>query len=109
MRPQKPAIDKLVAVARQQFDHVIVDAGSRIDLMGTDLFKKASTIYLVTQAGISELRNSNRLISQFFNEGGPKLEIVLNRFAPHLQVGVNEEVDYQGAGKAGAVEDSRRS
>jgi pilus assembly protein CpaE len=60
--------------------------------MGSDLFKTASTIYLVTQAGISELRNSNRLISQFFSEGGPRLEIVLNRFAPHLQAGVNEEV-----------------
>jgi Flp pilus assembly CpaE family ATPase len=95
----KAAIDKLLAVARQQFDHVIVDAGSRTDLMGTDLFKKASTIYLVTQAGISELRNSNRLISQFFTEGSPNLEIVLNRFAPHLQVGVNEEVINKALGR----------
>jgi Flp pilus assembly CpaE family ATPase len=95
----KAAIDKLVHVARQQFDHVIVDAGSRIDLMSTDLFKKAVTIYLVTQAGISELRNSNRLISQFFNEGAPNLEIVLNRFAPHLQAGVNEEVITKALGR----------
>jgi Flp pilus assembly CpaE family ATPase len=93
------AVDRLVAVARQQFDHVIVDVGSRTDLMGTDLFKKASTVYLVTQAGISELRNSNRLISQFFGEGGPRLEIVLNRFAPHLQVGVNEEVITKALGR----------
>jgi Flp pilus assembly CpaE family ATPase len=95
----KAAIDKLVAVARQQFDHVIVDVGSRIDLMGTDLFKKATTIYLVTQAGISELRNSNRLIPQFFGEGSAKLEIVLNRFAPHLQVGVNEDVITKALGR----------
>jgi Flp pilus assembly CpaE family ATPase len=93
------AIDRLVSVARQQFDHVIVDVGSRIDLMGTDLIKKASTIYLVTQAGISELRNSNRLISQFFSEDSPKLEIVLNRFAPHLQLGVNEEVITKALGR----------
>ncbi|MGB6686235.1 MAG: hypothetical protein WBE76_00160 [Terracidiphilus sp.] len=95
----KAAIDRLVAVARQQFDHVIVDAGSRIDLMNTDLFKEAFTIYLVTQAGISELRNSNRLISQFFSEGSAKLEIVLNRFAPHLQAGVNEEVINKALGR----------
>ena len=31
----KVAIDKLMSVARQQFDHVIVDVGSRIDLMAT--------------------------------------------------------------------------
>lgn len=95
----KPAIDKLIAVARQQFDHVIVDVGSRIDLMGTDLFQKASTIYLVTRAGISELRNSNRLISQFFSEDSPRLQIVLNRFAPHLQAGVNEEVISKALGR----------
>jgi len=95
----KPAVDRLVNVARQQFDHVIVDVGSRIDLTATDLFQRASTIYLVTQAGISELRNSNRLISQFFSDGGPNLEIVLNRFAPHLHAGVNEEVITKALGR----------
>jgi Flp pilus assembly CpaE family ATPase len=87
----KEAIDKLMAVARQEFDNVIVDVGSRIDLMATALFKEAYTIYLVTQAGISELRNSNRLISRFFNEGGPKLEVVINRFEPSF-LGVTEEL-----------------
>ena len=95
----KEAIDKLVAVARQQFDHVIVDVGPRIDLMATDLFKTASTVYLVTQAGISELRNSNRLISQFFSEDGPRLEVVLNRFSPNPQGGVNEDVVTKALGR----------
>ncbi len=68
----KGAIDKLIAIARREFDHVIVDVGSRIDVAAKVLFEDASTIYLVTQTGISELRNSNRLISQFFAEGSPK-------------------------------------
>jgi len=84
------AIDKLISVARQDFDNVVVDVGSRQDLTGTALFKDAYTIYLVTQAGIPELRNSNRLISQFFSSGGPKLEIVINRFEPR-SLGVTEE------------------
>ena len=42
--------------------------------------RKPTTIYLVTQAGIPELRNSNRLISQFFAGAVPKLEIVINRY-----------------------------
>jgi Flp pilus assembly CpaE family ATPase len=87
----KEAIDKLVSVSRSEFDNVVVDLGSRIDLMNTALFRDASTIYLVTQAGISELRNSNRLISRFFDAGGPKLEIVINRFEPSF-LGVTEEV-----------------
>ena len=89
-QPTDEAIDKLLAVARQEFDNVVVDVGSKIDLTGTALFKEATTIYLVTQAGIPELRNSNRLISQFFSAGGPKLEIVINRYETRT-LGVSEE------------------
>jgi len=84
------AIDKLMKAARQEFENVIVDVGSRLDLMGTALFKEASTVYLVTQAGISELRNSNRVISQFFNQGSAKLEIVINRYEPRA-LGLTDE------------------
>ena len=101
------AIDKLLAVARQDFDNVVVDVGSRLDLTGTALFRDASTIYLVTQAGIPELRNSNRLISPVFHRGSPKLEIVLNRYEPRA-LGVTDETHHQGAHPAGAVEDPQR-
>jgi pilus assembly protein CpaE len=84
------AIDKLITVARQEFDNVIVDVGARLDLTDSALFKDAFTIYLVTQAGIPELRNSNRLISQFFTVGSPKLEIVINRYEPRA-LGVSDE------------------
>lgn len=84
------AIDKLMTVARQEFDNVVVDVGARLDLTDTALFKDAFTIYLVTQAGIPELRNSNRLISQFFTVGSPKLEIVINRYEPR-SLGVSDE------------------
>jgi Flp pilus assembly CpaE family ATPase len=36
----------------------------------------------VTQVGIPELRNSNRLITKLAADGGPKLEIVINRYDP---------------------------
>jgi pilus assembly protein CpaE len=84
------AIDKLIYVARQEFENVVVDVGSRLDLTGSSLFRDAYTVYLVTQASIPDLRNSNRLISQFFTGGGPKLDIVVNRFDPR-SLGVAEE------------------
>jgi Flp pilus assembly CpaE family ATPase len=84
------AIDKLLTIARQDFDNVVIDMGSRLDLMDTSLFKEGSTIYLVIQAGIAGLRNSNRLISQYFSTDVPKLEIVLNRFQSRSQ-GVGED------------------
>jgi pilus assembly protein CpaE len=74
------AIDKLLEVARQDFDCVVVDAGSRLDLQRKHLFDDSATIYLVTQAGIPELRNSHRLISQLAAAGSPRVEVVLNRY-----------------------------
>jgi pilus assembly protein CpaE len=88
--PTTEAIDKLMTVARQEFDNVVVDVGSRLDMTETALFRDAFTVYLVTQAGIPELRNSNRLISQYFNVGGPKLDIVINRYEPRT-LGVSDE------------------
>jgi pilus assembly protein CpaE len=88
--PTTEAIDKLMTVARQEFDNVVVDVGSRLDMTDTALFRDAFTIYLVTQAGIPELRNSNRLINQFFNVGSPKLDIVINRYEPRA-LGVSDE------------------
>jgi len=95
----KEAIDKLISVARREFDHVVVDVGSRIDVAAKTLFGEASTIYLVTQTGISELRNSNRLISQFFSDGGPILQIVINRFESRFLEASNEDVIVKALGR----------
>jgi Flp pilus assembly CpaE family ATPase len=84
------SVDRLLTVARQDFDSVVVDVGSRLDFAGTAVFKEARTVYLVTQAAIPELRNSNRLISQFFSSGGPKLEVIVNRYDPRGS-GVSDE------------------
>jgi pilus assembly protein CpaE len=73
-------INKLMTVAQQAFDNVVVDIGNRFDLTDTILFQNPKAVYLVTQAGIPELRNANRLISEFFTEdGSPRLEIIVNR------------------------------
>lgn len=84
------AIEKLFTVARQDFDYVVVDAGSSIGSTYKTMLKGAAVVYLVTQVSISELRNSNRLISEFFTLPSPKLEIVLNRFTPNT-LGIDEE------------------
>ncbi len=80
--PPREALDKLHAVARQNFDYVVVDAGSRIDLMDSAFLGQSAIVYLVTQVGISELRNANRMITNFFATRGSNLQIVLNRYKP---------------------------
>jgi pilus assembly protein CpaE len=89
-QPSVESIDRLLQVARQEFDNVVVDIGSKLDLMGTTAYKDANTFYLVTQSSIPELRNSNRLVKQFFGSTVPKLEIVINRFESRT-LGVSEE------------------
>jgi pilus assembly protein CpaE len=76
------AANKLLTVACNSFDYVVIDVGSRLDWTRTHLFDLASRIYLVTQVGVPELRNANRMITGSIPAYGTKLEIVLNRYAP---------------------------
>lgn len=76
------AVERLLLVTRQEFDYVVVDAGCRYDAISRALFENSTTVYLVLQVSISELRNANRLISDLFRTSNVKVEVVLNRFTP---------------------------
>jgi pilus assembly protein CpaE len=79
VRATKEAVDKLLTVTREIYDYVVVDNGSRIDLMDSLLFEDSSTIFLVTQVGISEMRTANRMIIKYFSKRDESLQIVINR------------------------------
>jgi pilus assembly protein CpaE len=91
--PPKEALSRLVTVARQNYEYVVVDAGSRVELIGTPLFEQASIVYLITQVGISELRNANRMISRFFAARGNSLQIVVNRYTPKMRLFDDEQIN----------------
>ncbi len=101
------AISRLLAVARQDFDYVVVDAGSSAGSTFKTLLEGAAMVYLVTQVGISELRNSNRLIREFFPAPSPNFSIVLNRFTPNA-LGYRRREHHQGADPTRDLEDSQR-
>ena len=86
----KESIDKLLWVARQEFDYVVVDSGSNLELIDTALFDLDAIVYLITDVNIPELRNANRLITEWLGTDGRKLEIVLNRFTSS-SLGVDDE------------------
>jgi pilus assembly protein CpaE len=79
-QPTEDAINKLLAVARHNYDFVVVDVGSRLDLISSHLFERDAVIYLVTQVGITELLNANRMVAKFFFTRDQTLQIVLNRY-----------------------------
>jgi len=69
---------------------VVVDAGSMTGSTYKTLLQGAAGVYLITQVSIPELRNSNRLIAEYFSLPTPKLEIVLNRFTTNT-LGIDDE------------------
>jgi len=83
-------IARLLAVSRQDFDYVVVDAGSMTGSTYKTLLQGAAGVYLITQVSIPELRNSNRLIAEYFSLPTPKLEVVLNRFTTNT-LGIDDE------------------
>lgn len=89
-RMTEEAAERLAGVVRQDFDYVVVDAGSGVGPAARALLDPAACVYLVTQVSIAELRNSNRIVSEFFSSGRPQLEIVLNRYSPKA-LGIEEE------------------
>ncbi|MGA2570453.1 MAG: AAA family ATPase [Terracidiphilus sp.] len=80
--PTKDAVDKLVEVTREIYDFVVVDTGSRLDLMDSALFDESAIVLLIAQVGISELRNANRMILKYFQDRDDNLQVVLNRYKP---------------------------
>jgi pilus assembly protein CpaE len=92
---REDSIEKLVNVVRQDFDHVVVDAGAGMGMVGRTLLNSAATVYLILQVSLPELRNANRVVSEFFQSETPQLEIVLNRFNPR-----SLEIDEEAIKKA---------
>jgi len=87
------AIDRLLAVARQTFDYVVIDAGSRMELKDARFFDESAILYLVTQVGVTELRNANRMIGQYFVSRGSKLQIVVNRYTPQALLFDDKQIE----------------
>jgi pilus assembly protein CpaE len=94
--PSKDATGRLLRLAREDFAYVVVDAGSHWLDWHEELFQAATTVYLVTQVGVSELRNANRFVTRYFSGfNRDKLEIVLNRHVTR-----NVEIDETAVTKA---------
>lgn len=92
----KNGVEKLLRVARDNFSYVVLDAGSHSADMYEALFDMATSVYLVTQVSVVDLRNSNRFVSRYFGASNSgRLDIVLNRFVQR-----NTDIDEASITKA---------
>ena len=82
-QPSSAGLERLIRVAREDYAYVVVDAGSSSIETYKMLFEMATTVYLVTQVSVADLRNANRFVKRYFSGAeSQKLEIVLNRYTP---------------------------
>jgi len=72
---------RLFRILREEFDYVVVDAGTSHGHLQEALFEMADKLYLITELTLPALRNAHRLISYLSSkDGNRRLEVVLNRF-----------------------------
>lgn len=86
------AIDRIIELARERFDHVVIDAGRVLDariLRGLDV---ANTIYMVMQLALPYVHDAKRLKAMFEGLGyaSNKLRIIVNRFERGTDIGVGD-------------------
>lgn len=86
------AIDRIIELARERFDHVVIDAGRVLDariLRGLDV---ANTIYMVMQLALPYVHDAKRLKAMFEGLGyaSSKLRVIVNRFERGTDIGVGD-------------------
>ncbi|MGA3131868.1 MAG: AAA family ATPase [Terracidiphilus sp.] len=89
--PLDKSVDQLLAVASKSFDYVVVDGGAKLELADTRIFDLVSTIFLVTQVSVPEMRNSNRLITECLQDYTAKIEVIWNRYTAEM-FGIDDEI-----------------
>jgi len=86
LQPSESAIKRLLDLVARSYDYVVIDVGSRLDLQGTSLFQIANQTFLVSRVDVADLRNCNRLISQYFGSSCNNIEVVLSRYKRNLAI-----------------------
>jgi len=86
------AIDRIIELARERFDHVVIDAGRVLDariLRGLDA---AQTIYMVMQLALPYVHDAKRLKLMFEGLGyaSNKLRVIVNRFERGTDIGIGD-------------------
>lgn len=85
-------LEKIFAVARSQYDFILVDVGRVLDKVTVRALDEADTIYVVIQSTLPYLHNAKRLIGVLSGLGyeRDKVRVILNRFVKGDEIGVSE-------------------
>jgi pilus assembly protein CpaE len=85
-------VDTVLALAVQHYDFVLLDVGRPIDPLGIKALDRASTIFVVMQAGLPYIRNAKKMLGIFksLEYGTDKVQLIVNRFEKKGLIGTPE-------------------
>jgi pilus assembly protein CpaE len=77
------AIEQVMRLLAQQYEYIVIDAGSQLNHTTTTALYMADTIYLVANPDVPSVRNAQRLLDRIGQLGacGERVRILLNRAA----------------------------
>ena len=80
MQPEH--MDRILAVARQHYDYIVLDVGRQIDALSLRALDGADAIYPVLQLALPDIRDARRLLDIFRSLGypGERLRLIVNRY-----------------------------
>lgn len=80
---QPDHMDRILAVARQHYDYIVLDVGRQIDALSLRALDGADAIYPVLQLALPDIRDARRLLDIFRSLGypGERLRLIVNRYA----------------------------
>ena len=75
-------MDRILAVARQHYDYIVLDVGRQIDALSLRALDSADVIYPVLQLALPDIRDGRRLLDIFRSLGypGERLRLIVNRY-----------------------------
>ena len=75
------AVDEVLRLLAQQYEYIVIDAGTQLNVCSTAALYTADTIYLVPNPDVPSIRNTQRLLDRIGQLGacGERVRILLNR------------------------------
>lgn len=83
------ALDQLLHLARNQYDHVVVDLPRQIDTLTGITLEQADQLWIVLQQSVSHLKDAARLLNLLehdMNVPRERITLLLNRFNPQADI-----------------------
>jgi pilus assembly protein CpaE len=78
--PVEGGAARLFRLLKEEFDYIVIDAGTNTGTMHDALLDAADTVYLVTEVSIPALRSANRMITWLAGRDRQQgVEVVINR------------------------------